>query len=192
MIIFICGSSRNFFLNPLSEVGVAMTDSKYQPNEDLLQSYRQIFISFESLLLAVGAIVFDKNPVVMVLISLIGIGTIWGMWYRIVRSRHLIVDYHKFSMMDFMPVGHNTEDDYVHDPKIRKSAIEAYEQEHAEKKKVHNGFRPTRVKLDLVLPILLTIVWVVLWIFSFYNCLVSPQCFLQVHAWLGLLRSLLP
>jgi hypothetical protein len=79
-----------------------------------IQSYRQKFISFESLLLAVGAIVVDKNPVVMVFAASIGVVTIWGIWYRIVRSRHLIVDYYKFSMRNFMPPSENSEEDYTY------------------------------------------------------------------------------
>ena len=168
-----------------------MAENKYQVNENLLQSYRQVFLSFESLLLAVGAIVFDKHPGAMLVITAIGVSTIWAIWHRIVRSRHLIVDYYKFEMKNYMQAENNSEDAYVHDHKERKTANKNFEADNPGKL-IRNGYRPTRAKLDLALPILLTVVWGVLLTLSFYNCLVSPSCFLHVHAWFRLLLSLLP
>jgi len=167
-----------------------MNENKYQVNENLLQSYRQVFLSFESLLLAVGALVFDNHPGAMLVITAIGISTIWAIWHRIVRSRQLIVDYYKYGMKEHMPPENNSEEAYVHDAKERKAANLKYEAKNPGEN-IRNGYRPTRAKLDLALPILLTVVWVVLLTLSFHNCIVVPQCFLQVHVWFRVLLSFL-
>jgi len=99
-----------------------MERDPYQINEDLLQSYRQIFISTESFLLAVGAIILDKSLLLLMIIAAVSIITIWYLWFRIVRSRHLIVDYYKFTLSEYMPPQNNSESIYVHNIELRKQA----------------------------------------------------------------------
>ena len=99
-----------------------MERDAYQINEDLLQSYRQIFISTESFLLAVGAIILDKSMALLMIIAVVSIITIWYLWFRIVRSRHLIVDNYKFNLFEFMPPQSNSESVYVHNIELRKQA----------------------------------------------------------------------
>lgn len=165
-------------------------ETERQTNETLLQSYRQIFISFEAFLLAVGAIVIDKSLMVMAFITAVGVATIWTLWFRIVRSRHLIVDYYKYNMKVNMDGECNSEEDYVKNPKIRKQAINKYESKNKGDKKIRNGYRPTRFKVDLVLPILFTVIWIVLLYYAIFTCLISPDCYLKIYLILDLLRSL--
>lgn len=71
---------------------------KWELNEQLLQSYRGVFISSQSFMLAVGAIVWgkDKDLNVFGITCAVGIGMIWLMWFGVVRARHKIVDYYKY------------------------------------------------------------------------------------------------
>ena len=66
----------------------------------LLQSHRRIFVSSQSFILAVGAIVArERMPVISVVVALLALYMIWGMWFPIVRSRHRIVDFYKFDII---------------------------------------------------------------------------------------------
>lgn len=47
----------------------------------------------QSFLLAVGAIVSGKSGVVLYATAAISLVMIWAIWFPVVRSRHLIVDY---------------------------------------------------------------------------------------------------
>lgn len=128
---------------------------RWSINESLLQSYRSIFISSQSFLLAVGAIVSGKSDVVLYATAAISLVMIWAIWFPVVRSRHLIVDYYKFGMMDFC-----NEDDYVNKRATRDDANKHF--------KIETNWRKTRKKLDLYTPILVSLVWVVLVIYEAY------------------------
>jgi hypothetical protein len=128
---------------------------RWSINESLLQSYRSIFISSQSFLLAVGAIVSGKSDVVLYATAAISLIMIWAIWFPVVRSRHLIVDYYKFGMMDFCG-----EDDYVNKSDVRNNANKQF--------KIETNWRKTRKKLDLYTPILVSLVWVVLVIYEAY------------------------
>ena len=126
---------------------------KYQSNEDLLQSYRSIFISSESFLLAVGAIFLEKSLLLLIITSTIGLIMIWCLWFPIVRARHLIVDYYKYQAQTTA----NNElicsmKDYVHNRKLRKETNRILG--------ISTNWRETRKKVDLYIPILFSIVWV--------------------------------
>ena len=127
---------------------------KYQANEDLLQSYRSIFISSESFLLAVGAIFLEKSFLLLLITSVVGLIMIWFLWFPIVHARHLIVDYYKFQAMGSFPENGSvcTLHDYVHNRTLRKKANKTLG--------IKSNWRETRVKVDLYLPILFSIVWV--------------------------------
>ncbi|HWU98217.1 MAG TPA: hypothetical protein VN114_06870 [Oxalicibacterium sp.] len=128
---------------------------RWSINESLLQSYRSIFISSQSFLLAVGAIVSGKSGVVLYATAAISLVMIWAIWFPVVRSRHLIVDYYKFGMMDFCD-----EDEYVNKRDVRDNANRQF--------KIGTNWRKTRKKLDLYTPILVSLVWVVLVIYEAY------------------------
>src|SRR5512139_2571148 len=99
-------------------------EDRYSANESLLQSYRSIFISSQSFLLAVGAIVSGKSPWVLYITTVLSLGMIWLLWFPVVRARHKIVDFHKFrtrlSADDQKQLC--SEKEYVHDRKLRAKA----------------------------------------------------------------------
>ncbi|MBN2351127.1 MAG: hypothetical protein JXD23_01055 [Spirochaetales bacterium] len=134
---------------------------KWNTNETLLQSYRSIFISFESFLLAVGAIAARKNHFIICTLAIVGIISIWPIWFRVVQIRHRIVDYYKYA---------------AHLPKSKLSKL-CTEHEYLSNINQRNfansilglksNWRVTRIKMDLVLPLLFTIVWIILVLYQF-------------------------
>lgn len=129
---------------------------KWSINETLLQSYRSIFISSQSVLLAVGAIVSSKSPMVLYLIAAISLLMIWVIWFPVVRARHRIVDYNKFrnELSESERSELCSEKQYVHDYTLRKKANERLG--------IMTNWRSTRKKLDILMPALISLVWLVL------------------------------
>ena len=70
-------------------------------NENLLQSYRNIFYSTQSILAAVGAIMVDKHWLVFALIFGVALYQIWWLFCRRIVTRARIVDYHKYNFGDY-------------------------------------------------------------------------------------------
>ena len=125
-------------------------------NESLLQSYRATFISTQSFLLAVGAVLSGKSAVLVYLAALIGVIVIWAVWFPVVRARHRIVDYYKYSS-GLTPEQASTlctEREYVHDVALRARANETFG--------LRTNWRSTRVKLDAWLPVLFSAMWLAL------------------------------
>ena len=141
-----------------------MTDAeKWSIHETLLQSYRSIFISSQSFLLAVGAIVSGKSPMVLYAISAISILMIWAIWFPAVRARHRIVDYYKYraELIKSKRLALSrlcSEKEYVHDYELRKKANELLG--------IRSNWRPTRMKLDLLTPVLICSGWLVLVVYE--------------------------
>ena len=134
-----------------------MSDTeKWSINETLLQSYRSIFISSQSFLLAVGAIVSGKSQIVFYAIAAISLLMIWAIWFPVVRARHRIVDYYKYGavLSESKRSELCSEEQYVHDYRLRKKANELLG--------IRNNWRHTRKKLDLLMPALISSVWLVL------------------------------
>ncbi|MDP1559473.1 MAG: hypothetical protein Q8K59_04955 [Nitrosomonas sp.] len=133
---------------------------KWSINETLLQSYRSIFISSQSFLLAVGAIVSGKNHIVLYAIAAISLLMIWAIWFPVVRARHRIVDYYKFGAR--LPEAERTklcsEKQYVHDHELRKTTNNLFG--------IETNWRPTRKKLDFMMPVLVSSVWAVLIVYE--------------------------
>lgn len=75
-----------------------MEDSKWSTNEALLQSYRSCFLSSQSMLVAVGAIVLDKSMIITIIISIIAILHIVCIWFPMIKHRGMVIDFHKYSM----------------------------------------------------------------------------------------------
>jgi hypothetical protein len=129
---------------------------KWSINESLLQSYRSLFISSQSFLLAVGAIMVGKDRVILLSVAIIGLVMIWTIWFPAVRARHRIVDYYKFGSQ-LAPALRQTicsESDYVNDRKARSAANVSFG--------IDTNWRKTRLKLDLLTPLMFTMVWCVL------------------------------
>jgi hypothetical protein len=83
----------------------------------------------------------------------IGFLVIWFIWFPVVRSRHRIVDYHKYSA-SLSPelVGQLcSEHDYVHDSALRANANRLLG--------VAKNWRETRLKMDVALPVLFSAIW---------------------------------
>jgi len=124
---------------------------RWNVNETLLQSYRSIFISSQSFILAVGAIVLDKSIFILFSIAIMSLVMIWVVWFPVVVSRHRIVDYYKYRALKPTDIPDCSESQYVHDPVKRKQANEVFG--------INTNWRLTRIKLDCVLPIMFTLVW---------------------------------
>jgi hypothetical protein len=129
---------------------------KWAINESLLQAYRSTFISSQSFFLAVGAITLNSNAVLVYLTAAVGMFVIWFVWFPVVRARHRIVDYYKFSsdLSEAERPNLCSEDEYVQNLAKRTRANELF--------KLKTNWRRTRIKLDIGMPVLFTIVWMAL------------------------------
>jgi hypothetical protein len=142
--------------------GWRMTDGeKWSLNESLLQSYRSIFISSESFLLAVGAIVAEKNVIALMATALVSFFIIWRIWFPVVTARHRIVDYYKGRAFHGAPPNLCEVEEYVHDKARRQAANKILD--------IETNWRPTRKKIDLWTPLLFSAVWMVLIGYGLWN-----------------------
>lgn len=139
-----------------------MTDAqdRWSINESLLQSYRSIFISSQSFLLAVGAIVSGKNAAVLFITAVVSLAMIWLIWFPVVTSRHKIVDYYKFvaRLSETDKLRLCSEHEYVHNRALRSSANKLFG--------IDTNWRPTRMKIDLLIPVSFTLIWIVLIVYE--------------------------
>jgi hypothetical protein len=131
-------------------------EGRWSVNESLLQSYRAIFISSQSFLLAVGTIVVQSNVAVVSIVASVGLVMIWWIWFPVVRSRHRIVDYYKFRIGEI--ASDCAEHDYVHDGAKNRAAHEAVG--------LRSNWRETRIKIDAVIPALFSLIWVTLLVYA--------------------------
>lgn len=127
---------------------------RWNVNETLLQSYRSIFISSQSFILAVGAIVLDKSTFILAAIAIMSLIMIWVVWFPVVVSRHKIVDFYKYRALKPADIPDCSESEYVHDQGKREQANEVFG--------ITTNWRKTRIKLDLFIPIMFTLVWLLL------------------------------
>ena len=129
--------------------------TKWSVNESLLQSYRSIFISSQSFLIAVGAIFFDKSTSLLFILAGISILMIWYIWFPTVVVRHRIADYYKhiIDLPENKIVKLCTDSIYATNKIEREKANKIFNLQKGE-------WRLTRIKIDLILPVLFTIIWV--------------------------------
>lgn len=132
---------------------------KWSVNENLLQHYRSIFISSQSFIIAVGAIMVGKPSWIFIPIFLISLIMIWFIWFPVVKSRHRIVDYYKYSLEldDTLIKNLCTETEYVNDKRKRNEANKLFKND-------IGNWRSTRIKVDLILPISFSVIWLILFI----------------------------
>jgi hypothetical protein len=123
-----------------------------------VQAYRGSFNSAQSILLAFGAIIYDKNTWLFILIALLAVMQIWYIWFRVIRARILIVDYHKIFVDPKyrIPETDITEKIYVEDECARRAFNEAAG--------MNTNWRLSRFKMDILLPILYTSLWCAMFI----------------------------
>lgn len=133
---------------------------KWSINETLLQSYRSIFISSQSFMLAVGAIISGKSIYVFMSIFFAGLVMIWFIWFPCVRARHRTVDYHKFggTLDDSKLSELCSEKEYVHNAELRKKANILFG--------IETNWRPTRRKVDFLMPVIFSFIWFVLLVYE--------------------------
>jgi hypothetical protein len=130
---------------------------RWTVNESLLQSYRSIFISSQSFLLTAGAVFSGKQPEYLTYATTtLGLLMIWFIWFPVVRARLKIVDYHKYAS-GLRPRALReicSEQEYVLNAVKRKDANQRLG--------ITNNWRATRIKMDVMLPLLFTVLWIIL------------------------------
>lgn len=136
----------------------------WKMNENLLQSYRSTFIISQSIFLVIGVLLLPPYVPfwLMVCIGTISLSVIWYIWFRTLRSRALVVDYYKIQMtFDF--TGHpdfcETVAEYEHNIKKRKLMNKAAG--------LSRNWRKTRLKFDLGLPFVYSVLWIAFIIVKF-------------------------
>lgn len=161
-----------------------------------VQAYRQFFVSLHSLLLAVGAILLEKSPMLCLIVTIISTVHIVWIWMRVVSTRCLYVDFYKFKLCDYFerdgalidksadaPEHPLSDTDYVCDKLLREKVNSQMAQcsrrsgiYYASAEKVRSKDPPkfknrriTRIKLDIVTPTLLLIVWFTFAVFSLHQ-----------------------
>lgn len=130
--------------------------TKWSVNESLLQSYRSIFISAESFLLAVAVFSIEESTLFFYISSVIAVLIIWVFWFPIVRSRHLIVDYYKYAL----ELSDKNRENLCSEKEFVQKSENYLETKRTLGIKKH--WRLTRIKMDLLLPILFSIFWLAL------------------------------
>ena len=77
-----------------------MGDNSWSTYEANLQAYRSNFLSSQSIMLAVGAIIIDKSKIATILIAVIAVFQIIYVWLPVIYYRFLLVDFHKYCLGD--------------------------------------------------------------------------------------------
>jgi hypothetical protein len=152
-------------------------DDEWKTHDSNVQTYRSNFFSTQSILLAVVAIILDKNNILTIIISIISLFQMWYIWFRVISTRIFIVDYYKYGMNkifdnngNYIPLktkcnDYLHEDIYATDKKIRNKINKNITELWGRKTKFgknlkFNNFRLTRVKLDILIPISITLIWI--------------------------------
>ena len=120
---------------------------KWTINESLLQSYRTIFISSQSLFISAAALT-TGGWIHLVIIGIAIFQLYIG--FTVVRARALIVDYHKHAVGSVRP--ELTEKEYVHDLKRRTEVNKTIG--------ISTNWRQTRFKVDVLVPLSFLIIWI--------------------------------
>lgn len=129
-------------------------NSQWSSNETLLLSYRAIFMSTQSLFLVVGALgLVHHSHRLVYLMAGVSFLMIWFIWFPVVRARHKVIDYYKFSTQlgEADRQSLCSEAEYVHDATLRSKANLLFG--------ISTSWRTTRIKLDLYMPLLFSFVW---------------------------------
>jgi len=147
-------------------------DSQWSTYEANVQSYRGLAMSAQSLYLAVGAILLgvgDKLPFFTVLV--LAMVTTWYVFFPVIFARCAIVDFHKFNLGSRFDVHGDlraTEADsrlleraYANLWRGRALRARVGAQIEMPARQRFRTMRQTRLKLDLFIPISVSIVWIV-------------------------------
>lgn len=149
--------------------------NKWSTYEANVQSYRSSMIASQSFLLAAGMFSIDRI-VLSCTCVVIALFQLWFIWFRVIRVRTIISDYYKFELeRKFDNCGQEIveaaehcnkpldEDTYVKNRGVRKKVNEALSKD---KPKLRHNMRQTRIKVDLILPISFTLLWIMIFLYS--------------------------
>jgi hypothetical protein len=171
-------------------------DEQWGVYEANVQMYRSNFLSSQSILLAVGAIILNRGMDLCLFLFVVSTAMvqIWYIWYRVIKHRIFVVDFHKFNMGKIftdegcflLPPSNNylKEKTYAaRSPKIRgrvnrKMAVLLGLEK-------FSNWRKTRCKLDILLPVFITLVWlsfVIVEISPFLSSVLKPICVMFAEA----------
>jgi hypothetical protein len=164
------------------------SDEVWKTYDSNVQSYRSNLFSTQSILLAVVAIILDKatflTMLTSVLIPVIGLIQMWVIWFPIIRKRIRIVDYYKYGMGKIFDNEGNfllsgvqfdnclKEDVYANDRTIRHKVNRIITTRWGRKTKKgekilpFGNFRMTRIKIDILIPVSFTLIWVFFFIIA--------------------------
>ena len=145
-----------------------MGDNSWSTYEANLQAYRSNFLSSQSIMLAVGAIIIDKSKIATVLIAAIAVFQIVYVWLPVIYYRFLLVDFHKYCLGDRFDVNGDfvekengeplTELIYCKNKKIRQKVNE-YLSKEISRERPFGNWRETRRKIDIVIPVSMISLW---------------------------------
>ena len=146
--------------------------TKWAVYESNVQQYRVLSATVQSFFLTVGSILYTRSDVpkfLMVLVFAIGMLHIWVVWFKIVKARHLIIDYYKFmhyqglTALDIKKLTEECDETtYVHNDKKRREVNAKYF-----KRPDLRLWRETRLKLDIWVPTMYTVMWLGLFFWKF-------------------------
>jgi hypothetical protein len=152
--------------------------------EGNVQAYRGLALSAQGLFLAVGAILLGTESLVpLVAVLCLSMLATWWVFFPVIFARTAIVDFHKFHLgrrfdrsgnpataatTDFL-----REKEYarVTDRDLRRKVYDALTEEERREPGVaapaFRTMRQTRLKLDLVMPAMFTVTWVIFVAYAF-------------------------
>lgn len=154
------------------------SDNAWAINDANLQSYRNMYLSSQSIMLAVGAILIEKGVILIFLLAIIALVQIYWIWIPIMYYRGVLVDFYKFKLGEHFDWNGDfveeisehplTESIYCDSKKIREKVNYIYHDK-IYKDKPFSNRRKTRRKLDVLMPISMTLMWVLYIIIAYMS-----------------------
>ena len=92
---------------------------------------------------------YDKSSFLFTIIAAISLFHIWYLWFPVVKARGRIIDYYKYQIGKEPDIQICDETEYVKDKKKRQRTNSILG--------VESNWRLTRIKLDIILPIIFSI-----------------------------------
>lgn len=147
-------------------------DSQWSTYESNVQAYRGLSMSAQALYLAVGAILLGTGMrLPFFTVFILAMVTTWYVFFPVIFARTAIVDYHKFdlgSRFDEVGLPRAAESsarlsERAYASVTRGRALRARVASHIDMPpgQKFRTMRQTRLKLDLFIPISITIVWAI-------------------------------
>lgn len=165
-----------------NDVPIGQSGPQWAVYEANVQAYRQISLSIQSLLIAAGAFLIEKDKVAFGVVFVMALGLTLFAFFPAIFCRTAIVDFYKFGLASrFDDQGQllrtaSSESSQVGLPGDPSKALDerkyanfwsfglrraVYRQNRAAGRQPTRTLRTTRIKLDVVVPACLTVIWVV-------------------------------